>query len=96
VKVVRLMQGWRLVEDPDGARGWILRRLLNPARGALVTGEGLAEMRSEPGGEGALLWRVEPGVVGNLGECQDAWCELTVGTRKGWIKAERLWGDGDP
>src|SRR5687768_10053317 len=46
VKVVRVMQGWRLVEDPDGARGWIVARLLNPARGAMVIGEGLAEMRA--------------------------------------------------
>ena len=58
VKVVRLNEGWRLVEDPDGERGWIISRLLNPRRGAIVTGEGLAEMRAsaEPGA--ALLWRL--------------------------------------
>src|SRR5687768_12296954 len=46
VKVVRLNEGWRLVEDPDGERGWIISRLLNPKRGAIVTGDGLAEMRA--------------------------------------------------
>jgi len=24
VKVLRVMEGWRLIEDPDGARGWVL------------------------------------------------------------------------
>ena len=36
VKVVRLMEGWRLIEDPDGARGWVVARLLSPDRGAIV------------------------------------------------------------
>ena len=48
VKVVRVMQGWRLVEDPDGERGWIVARLLDPDRGAIVVGEGLAEIRAAP------------------------------------------------
>ena len=39
LKVVRLHEGWRLVEDPDGARGWILARFLSRARGAVVTGK---------------------------------------------------------
>ena len=34
VKVVRVMEGWRLIEDPDGARGWVASRLLDPDRGA--------------------------------------------------------------
>ena len=49
VKVLRVNQGWRLVEDPDGERGWIVARLLDPDRGAIVVGDGLAEMRAEPG-----------------------------------------------
>ena len=34
LKVVRLHEGWRLVEDPDGARGWMLARFLSRSRGA--------------------------------------------------------------
>lgn len=96
VKVVRVMQGWRLVEDPEGERGWIIARLLNPRRGAIVTGEGLAEMRATPEPAGKVLWRAEPGVVGELGDCEAGWCELAVGGREGWMRAERLWGAGDP
>ena len=97
VKVVRLKEGWRLVRDPDGAQGWIVARLLNPARTALVTGKGLAAIRDAPADNGKLLWNAEPGVVGKLGSCETGWCEFDPGGgRKGWVKQARLWGAGTP
>lgn len=96
VKVLRVMQGWRLVEDPDGARGWIIARLLTPDRGALVVGKGLAELRETADSGARVLWRAEPGVVGALGDCDAGWCEFVVGARKGWVRVARLWGAGDP
>lgn len=96
VKVVRVMQGWRLVEDPDGDRGWVVARLLNPARGAIVKGEGLADMRAGPAADSDLRWRVEPGVSGALGDCDSGWCQFDSAGHKGWIRASRLWGAGEP
>jgi SH3-like domain-containing protein len=95
VKVVRVMQGWRLVEDPDGERGWIVARLLDPDRGAIVVGKGLAEMRTSADPDAQVLWRLEPGVVGALGDCASGWCRLSVGTRSGWVRQDRLWGARD-
>lgn len=96
VKVVRLMQGWRLVQDPDGAQGWIVARLLSPQRTAIVTGEDLAEMRAAPEDGAELLWNAEPGVVGTLGKCEANWCLFDVDGREGWIDQSRLWGAGKP
>jgi len=96
VKVVRLNQGWRLVEDPDGTRGWIVARLLSPDRSAIVIGDEPTDMRAEPDEDGELRWRLEPGVVGRLGACQEGWCELDVEGHRGWVSRGRLWGDGDP
>jgi len=96
VKVLRINQGWRLVEDPEGTQGWMVARLLTPDRGAIVVGEGLAEMHEAADSGARVLWRAEPGVVGALGDCDDAWCEFAVGSRKGWILAARLWGAGEP
>ena len=96
VKVLRVNQGWRLVEDPDGERGWIVARLLDPDRGAIVLGDTLAEMRAAPEAGAKVLWRAEPGVVGALGDCEADWCELDVAGREGWVRAERLWGAGEP
>lgn len=96
VKVVRVMEGWRLIEDPDGERGWVVARLLDPDRGAVVIGQELAAIRDEPNGTSALRWNAEPGVVGKLGDCETGWCEIDVQGRKGWIREDRLWGVGEP
>ena len=96
VRVVRLKEGWRLVEDPDGARGWMLARFLTRERGAIVQGRGLADMR-EAGSAGARLkWRLEPGVTGKLGDCTEGWCEFDTAGHRGWVEERRLWGAGAP
>ncbi len=96
IKVVRIKEGWRLVRDPDGAQGWVVARLLNPERTALIVGKGVAEIRDEPAQTGKLLWNAEPGVVGKLGDCASGWCEFNAGGRKGWVRQSRLWGAGEP
>jgi len=94
LKVLRVMEGWRLVQDPDGARGWMLARFLKRDRGAIVTAKGFSEMREGPDGSGRLLWRVERGVTGKLGECAEGWCRLDVTGRVGFIRQDALWGAG--
>jgi SH3-like domain-containing protein len=94
LKVVRRHEGWRLVEDPDGAEGWVLARFLSRKQTAIVQGA-TAEMRERPGG-GRLMWRVEPGVVGRVGGCEAGWCRFDVAGRAGWIAADAIWGEGKP
>jgi SH3-like domain-containing protein len=96
MKVLRRMEGWRLVQDPDGARGWMLARFLKRDRGAIVKGAGLAEMREKGDGGAKLLWRLQPGVSGRLGDCNDGWCRLDLGGRTGFVPQSRLWGAGNP
>ena len=43
VKVVRVREGWRLVEDHEGTQGWISASQLDPERGGMVIGSGLAK-----------------------------------------------------
>lgn len=96
VKVIRLQQGWRLIEEVDGTQGWVFNGLLSLERHAIVVGESLAELRSSPGDGGELSWNVEPGVVGVLGQCEQGWCEFDSDGRAGWIPEDRLWGSGEP
>lgn len=93
LRVVRLHEGWRLVEDPDGARGWVLSRFLSRRRTAVVQGS-VAEMREGPG-SGKVMWRLEPGVIGDLGECGEGWCQFTIRQRTGYVPAKKLWGDDE-
>ena len=105
MKVLRKLEGWRLVQDPDGARGWMLARFLKPERGAIVIapkGEGaqaspaLVDMRDSGGASGRLLWRLEPGVTGKLGDCAEGWCRFEVAGRTGFVRQDSLWGTGNP
>lgn len=96
LKVIRVVDRWRLVEDSDGTQGWVSSQFLSLTRGAVVVGDGLAPMRDAPADSGALKWNAEPGVVGELGTCEADWCEFDVGGRVGWIAASRIWGDSEP
>jgi SH3-like domain-containing protein len=96
LRVLRTREGWRFVEDPDGAKGWVLSRMLSRERGGLVTGQGLAEMREKGDAGARLLWRLEPGVTGKLGDCAEGWCHFEVEGRAGYAPQQRLWGAGAP
>lgn len=96
MKVLRTMEGWRLVQDPDGARGWMLARFLSRERGAIVRGKGLAEMRDKADEGARVLWRLRPGVVGKIDDCKDGWCKLEVGSHTGYVRQDRVWGAGEP
>lgn len=95
VKVVRVREGWRLVQDHEGTQGWIAASQLSPKLGVLVIGEGLAEIRASDSASSALRWQAEPGVVGEFLRCREEWCEIDVAGRTGWVAIDRLWGVGE-
>lgn len=94
LKVIRRHEGWRLVEDPGGARGWVLARFLSRKQTAIVTGA-TTEMRERPGA-GRMMWRAEPGVVGRVGKCESGWCRFDIAGHSAWIEASAIWGEGKP
>ncbi|MES2493623.1 MAG: SH3 domain-containing protein [Pseudomonadota bacterium] len=101
MKVLRTMDGWRLVQDPDGARGWMLARFLKRERGAIVQSRkggprALAPMLAKPEAGAKLLWRLEPGVTGKLGDCADGWCRFDVEGQAGYVRQAQIWGPGEP
>jgi SH3-like domain-containing protein len=96
VKVLRREGPWRLVEDPDGSKGWMRDLLLSRQRAAMVKDGSLIEMRAQGNGASAMLWRVEPGVVGLLGECKEGWCPFDTDGHKGFVREDQLWGTGAP
>ena len=92
MKVLRTMQGWRLVQDPDGARGWMLARFLTRERMAMVRAKPSAELHEQASLDSKLMWRLSHGVVGKLGSCGQGWCALTIERRKGYLRQDQLWG----
>lgn len=95
VKVLRQREGWLLIQDHEGTQGWVASSQTTTRTGAMVIGEGLADLREEPSASSTLQWRAEVGVVGDLLRCRDTFCEIDVAGRSGWVPQDRLWGVGE-
>lgn len=93
VKVIDVFQHgqWYKVEDPSGTQGWLMAGLMSETRTALVMGQ-VAELRDSPNGDGRIVWRAAPGVVGRLSKCASGWCYFDVHGRGGYVEQLRLWG----
>jgi len=96
MKVLREMAGWRLVQDPDGARGWVLQQFLTRKVHTGVVKGPVAEIRENKDGSGRLLWRAAPGVVGRIGDCGGGWCKVDIDGRQGFVAQTAMWGAGEP
>lgn len=96
LKVLRREGPWRLVEDPDGTKGWMRDLLLSRQRSGRVKAGETIEMHAEGNAGSRMLWKVKPGVVGVLGDCKDGWCPFDVSGHKGFVKEDALWGTGAP
>jgi SH3-like domain-containing protein len=92
IRVLRIYHEWRYIEDPGGTKGWMLVSLLSDQRSAIVTGEGLAELRESPDAASAVRFRAEVNVVGRISRCASNWCYFDVHGRGGYVRTDRLWG----
>lgn len=95
VKVIKRYGVWRQIVDPSGWTGWMHSNMLSRKRTAIVTGP-VISIRAAPQDSAKLLWRAEPGVVGELGDCESGWCEFAVDKRAGWVRQDQIWGAGEP
>lgn len=95
VRVVKKFQSWRLIQDPDGAQGWMLSTLLSDQRTALVKAGDPRPIHARPDARSPVRYRAEPGVVGRIGDCEGGWCRFRVGKRSGYVRISDLWGVGE-
>ena len=95
IRVLKTYPNWRLVEDPDGTRGWMLVTLLSDRRTAIVKQGPPRPIYSEAAESSRLKYRAEAGVVGRVEHCAGGWCQFTVDKRRGYIRTADVWGIGD-
>lgn len=92
VRVLKRHEHWRLIEDPDGERGWMLHSLLSERRTALIKPGEPRPIHAEPSETSALRYRAQPGVVGRIEKCGSGWCRIKVGNRQGFVRVRDIWG----
>ena len=64
VRVLKKYESWRLIQDPDGEKGWMLVTLLSDRRTAMVKAGEPRPIRADPNEGARVRYRAEPGVVG--------------------------------
>ena len=92
VRVVKKYQNWRLIQDPDGAQGWMLVTFLSDRRTAMVKQGQPRPVRVGPYNSAKVAYNAEPGVVGRISKCSSGWCRIDVGNRRGYVSMSDIWG----
>ena len=92
IRVVKKYENWRLVQDPDGAQGWMLVTLLSDRRTAIVKPGQPRPVRVGPSDSAKIHYMAEHGSVGRISKCRDGWCRVEFGKRDGYIRTSDLWG----
>jgi SH3-like domain-containing protein len=92
VRVLKRYESWRLIEDPDGTKGWMLGTMLSDQRTAMVRPGEPRAIVTEPSESSGVRYRAEPGVVGRIERCNAGWCRFKVAKREGYIRTSDIWG----
>jgi SH3-like domain-containing protein len=95
VRVVKKYENWRLIQDPDGAQGWMLVTLLSDRRTAIVRPGDPRPVRLQPNEGAKVRYLAEHGVVGRISKCSAGWCRIEIGKRDGYVRTSDIWGVGD-
>jgi SH3-like domain-containing protein len=94
VRVLKRYENWRLIQDPDGAQGWMLVTLLSDRRSAVVKAGEPRPIHASATDGSRVRYRAEPGVVGRIDHCRSGWCRIEIGRREGYVRTSDLWGVG--
>lgn len=97
MEITQEFDNWRRVRDSDGAEGWVNQTLLSGKRTAIVTpwqkGKKVQiSVLARPEQGAATVAYVEPGVIGQIKNCDGQWCEMVFAGHEGYVTQKLLWG----
>ena len=96
VEVIAEFDVWRQVRDSEGATGWVIGTLLSGRRTVLIAPwqekARTIDMYGSANRSSAVSARLSPGVLGDLDDCDGAWCRVEVGGVFGYIAQDYVWG----
>ena len=95
IRVVKKYENWRMIEDPEGTRGWMLVSLLSDRRTAVVKPGEPRPIHANADGASPVRYNAEQGVVGRIEKCRNGWCHFAIGKREGYIRTSDIWGVSD-
>lgn len=95
IRVLKIHENWRLIEDSEGTQGWMLRTMLSDTRTAIVKQGEPRPVHAKADESSRVRYLAEPGVVGRIDKCASGWCHIAFGKREGHIKVADVWGVDD-
>jgi len=96
VEIEREFEVWRLVQDPDGTKGWVHQATLTGRR-SFIVGAADATLRRAAADDAAPVAILKPGVIGHIRACDKSsdWCQVQVADYRGWLRRSEFWGTLD-
>jgi SH3-like domain-containing protein len=95
VEITAEFETWRRIRDAEGAEGWVLHSLLSGRRTSLVapwSKTAALQLYDRPDDKSELVAQLQPGVLGNIRQCNGKWCRIYGQGFDGWIAQDKLWG----
>ena len=99
VEIIQEYDNWRRIRDADGAEGWVFHSMLSGERGAIAAPwmkskgtDVFVNMRTDARETGAVVARLQPGVVIKLDQCTGDWCHAEAPGVEGWLNQGEIWG----
>ncbi|USO01365.1 MAG: hypothetical protein H6849_04745 [Alphaproteobacteria bacterium] len=92
LKIIKDHQTWRLVEDKDGQKSWIHKRLLSGLRTVVFVSSVPVSIHKEPSKKSFVIAHAEPGVIALLDKQEGEWVRVKIEKYVGWVIQDALWG----
>jgi SH3-like domain-containing protein len=62
------------------------------SRRTILVMDTIRDLHRTPDDDGRVVLRAEPGVIGDLVDCEPAWCRVDIQGRRGWLRRDAFWG----
>lgn len=95
VVVKKRTPNWLLVEDWNGQKGWVYRRLVSSVRTAIVQAD-RANVRKGPGRKNSSVAYATQGEIYKVLAAKDGWVKIGYyfeNEPAGWIHGDLVWGN---
>ncbi len=92
LKILKEYDTWRLVEDQDGHKSWIHKRMLSSMRSVAFVSVTPVKLYRYAEKKSHVIARIEKGSVALLDKQKGDWVRIKIDTRVGWVTQDALWG----
>lgn len=94
VKVIAETDDWRRIEDPEGTKVWVHKRVLDAKQTLIIKSSSLHKVKLYKSYKenARIIASLNNGVIAEIIEKREGLRKIKVGRYTGWIKANDAWG----